>query len=100
MSIMKDVHDIIIRPVLSEKSYDLIPDKTYTFEVNKKANKIQIKNAVEDAFNVTVKAVRTSIRQGKMKRQGRTEGRTPAVKKAYVTLTEESDTIEFFESMA
>ncbi|HBU12197.1 MAG TPA: 50S ribosomal protein L23 [Clostridiales bacterium] len=97
---MKDIHDIIKRPILSEKSYDLIPTNRYTFEVDVKANKTQIRAAVEEIFGVTVSAVTTSRKQGKMKRQGRTQGRRPEVKKAYVTLTEDSKKIEFFESMA
>ncbi|MGI6152280.1 MAG: 50S ribosomal protein L23 [Christensenellaceae bacterium] len=97
---MKDIHDLIIRPVLSEKSYELIPIKKYTFQVQVDANKTQIKAAVEEIFGVTVKSVTTSRKQGKMKRQGRTEGRRPEVKKAYVTLTEDSKAIEFFENMA
>ncbi|MEG1752428.1 MAG: 50S ribosomal protein L23 [Christensenella sp.] len=97
---MKDIHDIILKPILSEKSYDLIPKKTYTFLVNTKANKTQIKSAVEEIFEVKVKAVTTSRKAGKMKRQGKTEGRRPETKKAYVTLTKESKAIEFFDSMA
>ncbi len=97
---MKDIHDIIIRPILSEKSYDLIPVKKYTFQVDVKANKTQIKAAVEEIFDVKVRSVTTSRKQGKLKRQGRTEGRRPDTKKAYVTLTEDSKKIEFFESMA
>jgi len=97
---MKDIHDIIIKPILSEKSYDLIPARKYTFQVDTKATKTQIKAAVEEIFDVKVKSVTTSRRQGKMKRQGRTQGRRPEVKKAYVTLTKDSKNIEFFESMA
>lgn len=97
---MKDIHDIIIRPILSEKSYDLIPVKKYTFQVDVKATKPQIKAAVEKIFDVEVKSVTTSRKEGKLKRQGRTEGRRPEVKKAYVTLTEDSKKIEFFETMA
>jgi large subunit ribosomal protein L23 len=97
---MKDMHDIIIKPILSEKSYDLIPKKTYTFLVDTKATKTQIKAAVEEIFGVKVEAVTTSRREGKLKRQGRTEGRRPETKKAYVKLTEGSKAIEFFESMA
>jgi large subunit ribosomal protein L23 len=97
---MKDVHDIIIRPILSEKSYDLIPLKKYTFQVDIKATKTQIKAAVEEIFGVQVRSVTTSRKQGKLRRQGRTQGRRPEVKKAYVTLTEDSKSIEFFESMA
>ena len=97
---MKDIHDVIIKPILSEKSYDLIPRKTYTFLVDTKATKTQIKAAVEEIFEVKVKAVTTSRKEGKLKRQGRTEGRRPETKKAYVTLKEDSKPIEFFESMA
>ncbi|MEA4854370.1 MAG: 50S ribosomal protein L23 [Christensenella sp.] len=97
---MKDLHDIIIRPILSEKSYDLIPKKTYTFLVDTTATKTQIKTAVEEIFEVKVKSVTTSRKEGKLKRQGRTEGRRPETKKAYVTLQEGSKAIEFFESMA
>jgi len=97
---MKDIHDLIIRPVLSEKSYDLIPDKKYTFLVAKGATKPQIKQAVEEIFGVEVKNVTTMRSEGKLKRQGRTEGRRPDTKKAYVQLTEDSKAIEFFENMA
>ncbi len=97
---MKDMHDVIIKPILSEKTYDLIPERTYTFQVNTKANKTQIRQAVESIFDVDVKSVTTCNQRGKMKRQGRTQGRRPDVKKAYVTLTENSKKIEFFESMA
>lgn len=93
-------HDIIIKPLLSEKSYDGIPAKKYTFIVNKKATKTEIKNAVEEIFNVKVEKVNTVNRDGKMKRVGRHEGRTAASKKAVVTLTEESKSIEFFDSLA
>ncbi len=97
---MKDIHDIIKRPLLSEKSYDLIPEMTYTFEVDLKANKTQIRQAVEEIFDVKVQSVTTSRKQGKMKRQGRTQGRRPEIKKAYVTLKKDSKKIEFFETMA
>ncbi len=97
---MKDIHDIIIKPILSEKSYDFIPDKKYTFMVAINANKTQIKSAIEEIFGVKVKSVGTARKQGKLKRQGRTQGRRPDTKKAYVTLTKESKAIEFFESMA
>jgi large subunit ribosomal protein L23 len=96
---MKDLHDVILKPVLSEKSYDLIEGKRYTFLVDPRSNKIEIKQAVEQVFGVEVESVTTSRKQGKMKRQGRTEGRRPETKKAYVTLKEGSQGIEFFESM-
>lgn len=97
---MKDPYDIIIKPILSEKSYDSIPDKVYTFLVNEKANKTEIKKAVEDIFNVKVESVNTLRQQGKMKRTGVHIGRRPSFKKAYVKLTAESKEIEFFEGMA
>lgn len=96
---MKDLHDVIIKPVLSEKSYDLIADKKYTFLVDVKSNKTEIKQAVEQVFGVKVDSVTTSRRQGKIKRQGRTQGRRPETKRAFVTLKKDSKGIEFFESM-
>ena len=97
---MKSPYDIIIRPVLTEKSYDGMADKKYAFEVAVDANKTEIKKAVETIFDVKVESVNTMRIQGKMKRQGRTQGRRPERKKAYVKLTEGSKTIEFFEGMA
>ena len=97
---MKVAHDIIIRPILTEKAYDGIADKKYVFEVAKDANRTAIKQAIEEVFDVKVEKVNTGITLGKMKRQGRTQGRRPSVKKAYVTLTSDSKPIEFFEGMA
>ena len=97
---MKSPYDIIIRPVLSEKSYDGMADKKYAFEVAIGANKTEIKKAVETIFGVKIETVNTLRTEGKMKRQGRTQGRRPERKKAYVKLTEGSKTIEFFEGMA
>lgn len=96
---MKDIHDIIKSPVLTEKSYDQIPQKKYTFEVDINAHKTEIKAALEEIFGVKVESVNTTRKEGKLKRQGRTEGRAPAVKKAFVTLKKDSKGIEFFESM-
>lgn len=93
-------YDIIKRPVLTEKSYAGIPAKTYTFEVAKSANKVQIKRAVEEIFGVKVESVTTAIIKGKLKRQGRTQGHTPDWKKATVRLTADSKSIEFFESLS
>ena len=93
-------YDIIKRPVLTEKSYAGIPVKTYTFEVVKSANKVQIKRAVEEIFGVKVKEVTTSTVKGKQRRQGRTQGCTPDWKKATVRLTSDSKAIEFFESLS
>ncbi len=95
-----DPRDIILKPVLTEKSYDDINDKKYTFVVNPKANKMQIKNAVQEIFGVKVKKVNTLQQIGKLKRQGYHIGRTTGVKKAFVTLTKESKSIEFFDSLA
>ena len=93
-------YDIIIEPILSEKSYDGIANKRYTFKVVKSATKTQIKAAVEQIFQVKVDKVNTSNYYGKVKRMGRNEGRRSAFKKAIVTLTDDSKAIEFFESLA
>ena len=91
--------DIIIRPIITEKSMAGNAEKKYTFEVHKDANKIEIAKAVAELFGVEVKKVNTLNVRGKFRRQGRFEGYTRAWKKAVVTLTEGSKTIEFFESM-
>ena len=96
---MKTPYDIIIRPIISERSMDDVADRKYTFVVDKKANKDEIKAAVEEAFGVTVVRVNTANYDGKLKRQGRTQGYTPAYKKAIVTISESSKTIEFFEGL-
>lgn len=95
-----NAYDVIKRPILSEKSYAGISDKTYTFEVARAATKSEIKVAVEKIFEVKVAKVNTSNYDGKVKRQGRSEGRTSAYKKAIVTLTADSKAIQFFESLA
>lgn len=92
-------HDIIIRPIITEKSMMGIAEKKYTFEVAKTATKIDIANAVEEAFKVKVAKVNTVSVRGRLKRQGRTQGYTKSWKKAVVTLTEYSKSIEFFEGM-
>ena len=97
---MKSPYDIIIRPVLTEKSYDGMADKKYAFEVAIGANKTEIKKAVETIFDVKVESVNTMRTIGKIKRQGRTQGRTPEIKKAIVTLKKDSKPIPFFEGMA
>jgi large subunit ribosomal protein L23 len=93
-------YDIIRRPVLTEKSYAGIAAKTYTFEVAKAANKVEIKKAVEEIFGVKVEKVTTVTVKGKLKRQGRTQGYTPDWKKATVTLSKDSKSIEFFDSLS
>ncbi len=93
-------HDIIKRPVVTEQSMAQMQDRKYTFEVDKRANKIQIRKAVEEIFGVSVKSVNTVNVIGKFKRMGRNEGKRADWKKAIVTLTENSKTIEFFDGMA
>ena len=92
--------DIIIKPILSEKSYAGIQDKKYTFVVAKNANKTQIKMAVEQLFNVKVESVNTANVRGKMKRMGQNQGLTPSYKKAIVQLKKDSKSIEFFDSLS
>ena len=96
-------HDIIIKPIVSEKSMDQLADRKYTFKVAPNANKIEIKKAIEEIFKVKVKQVNTLIVKGKEKRQntkqGRSVGRTSDYKKAIVWLTNDSKPIEFFESL-
>lgn len=92
--------DVILKPVLTEKGYDGIADKRYTFYVKKTANKIEIRSAVEKLFGVKVAKVNTINCKGKLKRMGRNEGYTPDRKKAVVILKEDSKPIEFFNSLA
>lgn len=95
-----NIYDVILRPVLSEKSFDGIKSKHYTFKVHPDATKPQIKNAVETIFKVKVERVNVATYDGKPKRQGRHTGTTSKWKKAYVKLTSDSKAIEFFESLA
>ena len=92
-------HDIIIRPLLSEKSYAGIQDKKYSFVVAKDANKTQIKLAIEEIFGVNVEKVTTITMKRKTRRVGYHVGKTSEWKKAIVKLTAESKTIEFFDSL-
>lgn len=96
---MKNSYDIILKPVITEGSMDMLAEKKYTFKVATDANKIEIKKAVEEIFDVKVEKVTTINMDGKLKRMGRYEGRRASYKKAIVKLTEDSKTIEFFESM-
>lgn len=95
-----EARDIIRKPVLTENSYDDIAAKKYTFEVDTRATKTDIRRAVEEVFGVKVAKVNTLRQVGKLKRQGAHIGRRPEVKKAFVTLTRDSKTIEFFDSLA
>ncbi len=96
---MKRAQDIILKPIITEKSMAGISLKKYTFKVAKDANKIEIAKAVESLFNVTVDKVNTMNCKGRFVRQGRTAGYRPDWKKAIVTLSEDSKAIEFFEGM-
>ena len=97
---MKNIYDIIKRPVITEQSMADIADKKYVFMVDINSNKCEIKEAVETAFGVKVAKVNTVRMQGKVKRTGAyPAGRRAAYKKAVVTLTADSKTIEFFEGM-
>lgn len=93
-------HDIIRRPIITEKTMRDMPLKKYTFEVSKDSEKIQIARAVEEVFGVKVAKVNTLHVRGKMRRRGRSSGYTASRKKAIVTLKKDSKAIEFFESMA
>ncbi|ARP50959.1 MULTISPECIES: 50S ribosomal protein L23 [Caproicibacterium] len=92
-------HEIILRPVISEKAMSGVANKAYTFQVAPRATKLDIKNAVEELFGVKVRKVNTLHVRGHLRRQGRNQGYTPAWKKAIVSLTEDSKSIEFFDGM-
>ncbi len=94
---MADPRDIILAPVISEKSYGLLDNNKYTFLVDPKANKTQIKIAIQQIFDVKVTGVNTMNRAGKKKRRGMIEGKRPDVKRAIVTLAE-GDEIELFDT--
>ena len=97
---MKNVYDIIRRPVITEQSMEAVADKKYVFMVDVNADKTQIKEAVELAFGVKVAKVNTIRMKGKAKRTGAyPTGKRPDYKKAIVTLTSDSKTIELFEGM-
>ncbi|WLR41983.1 50S ribosomal protein L23 [Bacillus carboniphilus] len=94
---MKDLRDIIKRPVITERSSDLMADRSYTFEVDVKANKTEVKDAIESIFGVKVERVNIMNYKGKAKRVGRYTGFTNKRKKAIVKLTEDSKELELFE---
>ena len=96
---MKTAYDIIKCPLVSEKSMDDAQERKYTFKVDVKATKTEIKEAVEEIFGVEVAKVNTMNIDGKLKRQGYTKGYTSAYKKAIVFISENSKTIEFFEGL-
>jgi large subunit ribosomal protein L23 len=93
---MKSAHDLILEPVVSEKSYDLIEKfNTYTFVVDPRSNKSEIRDAVQEIFDVKVTRVNTQIRKGKVKRTGYVVGKRKDVKRALVTLAPD-DSIDLF----
>ena len=96
---MRTAHDVIISPIITEASMARLADKKYTFKVASDANKIEIKKAVEEIFKVEVAKVNTISVKAKNKRVGYHFGKTSEWKKAIVTLTPDSKTIEFFDSM-
>ncbi len=94
---MKTPRDIVVRPIVSEKSYAGIEQNSYTFLVDKRANKTEIKEAIQAIWDVRVVSVNTLNRRGKVKRRRFTQGRRPDEKRAIVTLAE-GDSIEIFEA--
>ena len=96
---MKLAQDIIIKPIITEASMMGVAFKKYTFKVASDANKVEIAKAVEELFGVKVAKVNTLTVNGKMRRYGRFEGYKASWKKAIVTLTEDSKTIEFFDGI-
>ena len=96
---MRSCYDIILKPIITEASMDMAQNKKYVFKVLKTATKSEIAAAIEEAFKVEVADVNTINVKSKPKRRGMIEGRTAEWKKAIVTLTEKSGTIEFFDGM-
>ena len=96
---MKFAHDVIIKPIITEDSMARLAEKKYTFEVADGASKVEIKKAVEEIFKVKVEKINTISMKAKNKRVGYHFGKTSEWKKAIVTLTAGSKTIEFFDSM-
>lgn len=96
---MTNPHDIIIKPIITEDSMNEMANKKYMFVVHRRANKVEVKRAVEEIFDVEVEKVNTMNMMGKVKRMGRSQGKRADWKKAIVKLTPESKEIEFFEGM-
>jgi large subunit ribosomal protein L23 len=94
---VKDIHDVILRPVISEKSYEMLDENKYTFIVDPRANKTHIRQAVEKIFDVKVLSVNTMNRRGKRKRRGMIIGKRPDTKRAIVTVAP-GDRIELFDA--
>ena len=96
---MKMAYDVILKPVVSERSMDEVANKKYTFKVHKDANKTHVKLALEEIFGVEIKKINIMNVKGKKKKMGRFEGKTADTKKAIVTLTAKSKEIEFFKGL-
>jgi len=96
---MRTPYDVILKPIISERSMDEVQNRKYTFKVAKDSNKTQVKIALEEIFGVEVEKVNIMNVKGKVKRMGRSIGRTPDTKKAIVTLTKKSKEIEFFQGL-
>ena len=96
---MKSVYDVIIKPVISERSMDDAQERKYTFQVATDVNKTQVRHALEEIFDIEIEKVNIMNVKGKKKRQGRTSGMTSASKKAIVTLKPNSKEIEFFQGL-
>ncbi|MBW7452672.1 50S ribosomal protein L23 [Paenibacillus sepulcri] len=96
---MKNPRDLIKRPIITEQTSDFMANKRYVFEVDIRANKTEIKDAIQQIFKVKVTSVNTMRVPGKPKRQGRHSGYTSEWKKAIVQLSAESNELEFFESV-
>jgi large subunit ribosomal protein L23 len=96
---MRNPHDIIIKPLVTEQSMDGMAERKYSFKVDRNANKTEIKKAIEKIFDVKVEKTNTLNMTGKVKRMGKNEGKRADWKKAIITLTEDSKEIEFFEGM-
>lgn len=96
---MKDVRDVILRPIITERSSEMMSDNKYVFEVAPKTNKTEIKQAIEKIFGVKVESVNTMNVKGKPKRMGRYTGKRKDWKKAIVKLAADSKPLEFFETV-
>ncbi len=96
---MRNPHDIIIKPLVTEQSMDGMAERKYAFKVDRNANKTEIKKAIEKIFDVKVEKTNTLNMTGKVKRMGKNEGKRANWKKAIITLSEDSKEIEFFEGM-
>lgn len=97
---MKSPYDVILKPVLTERSYDMMSLRKYTFYVDPRCNKTEVRQAAEAIFGIEVASVTTQVLMGKVKRQGLHSGRRPTRKKAVITLKPTSKSIDFFEGMA